>query len=738
MKLLFPLFVLLQAAFYSIPIAAQVDDGRMKIGLVLSGGGARGGAHVGVLKVLEELQVPIDYIAGTSMGAIVGGLYASGYTADEIEQLLGVIDWDRALSDDPQRRDRTMRTKETEAEFLIPYRLGFNNGSFQMPLGAIEGQHLDQLFHRILLPVSQVHHFDDLPIPFRAVATDLETGGEVVLSQGNLSNAIRASMSVPGVFSPVTIGGRLLVDGGMVNNLPVSVAREMGADIIIAVDISTPLMTEEQLTSVLSVTMQLTGFLTRRNTERAIASLGDGDLLIVPELGDFSSADFADAVEIIGLGSEATLAQQDRLLALARPGHGPSTASESLTADNAGPPVVNFVKLVNNSALDDDLILSRLGVEPGDPLDIDALDRGVDSVYALDVFSSVTYDFIENEQGEDGVRINAMARRWGPNYLQFGLELAADSSGSDSFLMGGAYTRNAMNRLGGELRFVASVGREEELSLDLYQPIDFRANWFVEPEVYYRRTAYNLWAEDLQIAEFEVDGWGTRLALGRNFGTSDQFRLGYEFSRGDVDLKIGVPIFPLDNEAKIGEVVPEYRHDSLDSPWFPTSGMLHRLRYRYADDGLGASKDYGQAIASGQMAWTRGKNTLMWSYLAGYSFGDDAPLERWFRLGGFGRLSGLAPNQLTGRHVAASTLAAYRRLNEVKLLPAFGGATLELGNTWYLKDDIAFDDLRYAASLFVGAESPLGPLYFAVGYSDGGDAAVYFYIGNPWKSASFE
>ena len=217
--------VMLLSTFYSIPLSAQYDDSRITVGLALSGGGARGGAHVGVLRVLEALDVEVDFIAGTSMGAIIGGFYAAGYSADEIEQLLIKTDWTRALTDQPDRADRTMRKKELEAEFPIPYRLGFNSGRFQVPLGAIEGQHLDQIFQRILQPVISVRDFDELPIPFKAVATDLATGEEVLLSRCILADSLRAIMSVPGIFDPVRIYGRILVDGGMANNLPVNVVR---------------------------------------------------------------------------------------------------------------------------------------------------------------------------------------------------------------------------------------------------------------------------------------------------------------------------------------------------------------------------------------------------------------------------------------------------------------------------------------------------------------------------------
>ncbi|MFC1720293.1 patatin-like phospholipase family protein [Pseudomonadota bacterium] len=706
-----------------------------KIGLVLSGGGARGGAHVGVLKALEELGVKVDYIAGTSMGAIIGGLYASGYTADEIEMILNETDWKTALTDAPARRDRTMRKKELEAEFLIPYRLGFNNRKIQLPLGAIEGQHLDQIFQELFIPVIGVDDFDRLPIPFRAVATDLVTGEAVVLSDGSLPDAVRASMSVPAVFAPVTINGRLLVDGGMANNLPVDVVREMGADIVIAVDISSPLLTEEQLTSVLSVTEQLTNFLTRKTADEQIASLGPEDILIVPELGGFRSSDFEGAGSIIPLGYDATKLKKDQLANLAG-----LTSQETVVLDkiDASVYIVEFVELENGSVLNDALIESRLDVELGQPLDKEALNKSMDRIYGLDVFESVTYSMVKNTLGQQGVFVNAIPRNWGPNYLQFGLELASDFSQDSTFTLGAAYTRNALNSLGGELRVVASLGRLDELSFDFYQPIDSRASWFVEPEVYWRRQNYNLWLENTNIAEFEISGAGVNFGFGRNLSTTDRLTLSYEYGRGVANIITGELWFPIDDKVRIGELDLSYLHDSMDNPWFPTSGMRHRLDYRYATRGLGSLDDFQQAIAIGSFAFSHDRNTFLLNYEGGYSFDDRSPVERWFQLGGLGRLSGLVPNQLTGRNIVLSTLAYYRRLNEMDLLKTYAGFTLEAGNVWDRNQDISFGDLRYSASVFVGADTPIGPVYFAYGRNDDGGNAVYFYVGNPFTSNRFD
>ena len=715
------------------PVLGAAEPDEPRIGLALSGGGARGSAHIGVIRALEEAGVKIDLVAGTSMGAIIGALYASGHDADAIEEILVTMDWETALTDRPARIDRTMRLKELESRLLVPYRLGFNNGEIQLPLGVIEGQHLDQVFHEILRPVIDIRDFDKLQIPFRAVATDLVSGEQVVLSKGSLTEAVRASMSVPGVFAPVKVDGRLLVDGGMSNNLPVSVLREMGADIVIAVDISSPLLTEKQMTSVLSVTEQLTNFLTRRTTEAQIALLGEEDLLIVPDLGNFSSANFNAAAEIVVSGYEAAVAHQDRLAMLANVHVAP--------VQRPGPPDVNdyivqFVEIENGSVLNDEIIRSRLDVTLGQPLDTDALAVSLDQIYSLDQFRSVTYDLVSNEAGENGIVIRAAPREWGPNYLQFGIELTSDFSGGSNFTIETGYTRNALNSLGGQLFLKAAVGRVDALEFDFYQPIDTRAKWYLQPFARVSRESYDYWEEGDNIAELELKGWGVGVGIGRNFSTTDRVRMDYQFGKSNASVLTGQPGLGQE-KFDIGEVSLQYLHDSLDSNWFPTKGMEHRLQYRYATEGLGASADYQQASALGAFVFSVGRNTGLLRYELGYSFDDAAPIERWYRLGGLGRLSGLAPNQLLGRQAALTTLAYYYRLNDFQLVPAYAGATLEAGNVWSSEDEIGFDDLRYSGSLFIGAETPIGPIYFAVGHSDNGDTGVYFYLGDPFRDNLF-
>ena len=287
---------------------------RPRIGLVLGGGGARGGAHVGVLKVLEELRIPVDYVVGTSMGSIVGGLYASGKNAEEIDQEMRAMDWEDLFQDYPSRADRSFRRKSDDYTYAFKAKPGFNDGKVVLPLAYIRGQKFDLELNRLTLPVVEVKDFNRLPIPYRAVATDIETGKAVVLAKGSLSLSIRASMAVPAAFDPVEIDGRLLVDGGIANNVPVNVARDMGAEVLIVVDVGSGLFSRKNITSALDVTGQLGNYLFTLNSEEQLKTLGPRDVLIRPPLGDIGGGSFERVPETFPIG-ERSCARSDRRLA---------------------------------------------------------------------------------------------------------------------------------------------------------------------------------------------------------------------------------------------------------------------------------------------------------------------------------------------------------------------------------------------------------------------------------------
>ncbi|MGB5325638.1 MAG: patatin-like phospholipase family protein, partial [Pseudomonadales bacterium] len=291
---------------------------RPKIGLVLSGGGTKGGAHIGVLKVLEEQGVKPDYIVGTSVGAIIGAMYASGLSAAEIRDAIGAIDWRDVLIDDPPRATVPIEMKRGDFDYLVRSKPGFSMGQLKFPLGLSQGQKATRILKTLLSAGAGVENFDKLAIPFRAVATSLETGEAVVLSRGDLARSVRASMSLPAVFAPVLIDGQYLVDGGVAANLPIDVVRDMGAQIVIAVDISSPLRNRDDINSVIDVSDQLVNIMTRRNVDEQVRTLGPRDILIKPGVSEIAILDFERTLEAYEPGYNAASAQSERLAELAR------------------------------------------------------------------------------------------------------------------------------------------------------------------------------------------------------------------------------------------------------------------------------------------------------------------------------------------------------------------------------------------------------------------------------------
>jgi len=396
-----PLVLLAVAAWGFATPTLAADGARPKIGLALSGGGARGGAHVGVLKVIERLRIPIDYIAGTSMGAVVGGLYAAGMSPGEIEQAIEDIDWDDIFRDQPPREERRFRRKQDDQLFLIKQRPGVREREREVNIvpALIQGQKLDLALHKLTLPVSDVTDFDDLRIPFRAVATDVVEGRAVILDGGDLAEAIRASMAIPAVFAPVALGDKLLVDGGITINLPVSVVREMGADIVIAVDISGPRRGREEITNALQMLDQIASLITWRNTEAQLASLRGRDVLIVPDLGDeVLAADFDKLVRAVEIGERGAEAKGPELARLTVSGGTYAAHRERHAPPVYSPPTIDYVRVENNSRLGDEVILRRLDIRAGDPLDPDRLDAEMSRIYDQDNFERVTYR-VERKDG---------------------------------------------------------------------------------------------------------------------------------------------------------------------------------------------------------------------------------------------------------------------------------------------------------------------------------------------------
>ncbi len=363
-----------------------------EVGLVLSGGGARGAAHVGVLKVLEELRVPVDVIVGTSMGSIVGASYASGNSVADMEADVRSITMASLFTDRPPRADLPMRRKQDdESPYIVP-ELGVTKDGITLPKGVISGVSVEAQLRK-LVKFADVHSFDRLPIPFRAIATDLGTGEMVVLKDGNLVTAMRASMSVPGGMAPVPIGGRQLVDGGLVRNLPVDIARSMGADVIIAVNLGTPLMRPDEVTSVLKVAAQMINILTEQNVRQSLSELKPQDILIQPELGSFSAGDFDNLPQTVPIGEAAARKVADRLRALSLPPdqyaalrrrQGPASTDAMIS-------VVDEIRIEGASRINPEVVLQSMYTEAGKPIDRETLDLDLRRIYGRGDFENVSY-----------------------------------------------------------------------------------------------------------------------------------------------------------------------------------------------------------------------------------------------------------------------------------------------------------------------------------------------------------
>ena len=727
--------ILILLASYLQPVAAQdVESGnvaRPKIGLALSGGGARGAAHLGVLRVLEENNVPIDYIAGTSMGAIVGGLYAAGMTTDEIEAELAAIDWDDVFHDLPPRSERSFRRKRDDDLYLTRAKPGFSDGKLKLPRGLIRGQKIDVVFSRLALPVSTIEDFDDLMIPFRAVAADIATGEEVVIDSGNLGMAIRASMSIPAVFTPAEIYGRLLVDGGIVNNLPISVVRDMGADIVIAVDISTPLLSQEEIDSVLVITSQLTGLMTRGNVEEQIATLTEKDVFIVPDLGEISTTDFKEFAKAIPPGHAAAMDQIEEIRALSLPDADYQSYLATLIHPGTQMPVIDRISLENNTRLSDDYIQSRIfATHTGVPLDLPTLERDLGQIYGLELFENVRYD-VSAVDDETVLDIQVNERSWGPSYLQFGFEYNSNGEGENVFNSAVTYLKTGINPSGGEWRSGLQFGTEWALFTEFHQPLGPKLMYFVNPLIGYEQRITNVVEGSEVIASFRINETRAEISAGREFGTWGEARIGIRYADGEAERVIGDPSLT-DIPFKRGETFIRLTLDELDDFNIPLGGTFLKAELLQSREGLGADEEFDQLSIQGTTAFTRNRNTLLVTGVYGATISGTAPVQNLFTLGGFGRLSGFTSRELAGQNVAIGALAYYRRLNDNPQMPFYVGVSIEAGNVWDSRSDISLDDTLKAGSLFMAMKTLLGPVYLAYGRTEGNIDAIHFFLGKPF------
>ncbi len=729
---------------------------RPRICLVLSGGGARGMAHIGVLKVLEDLKIPIDCIAGTSMGAIVGGLYASGMTAQQIDATMRSVDWQEAFRDAPPRRELAFRRKQDDSNFLVRLPLGLKHGKILLPKGFIQGQKLQETLRQLTLPFSNSTDFDQLPTPFRAVATDLETGNAVLLDKGDLAIAMRASMSAPGVFAPVEANGRLLVDGGLAENLPINVARAMHADILIVSDVSYPLQPRAALDSALSISNQMLAILVRKDSDQQRASLGPQDILIVPQLGLATSTDFAAANSAIARGEQAARGSLGQLTAFSV---GDALYRDYLTRRAAREPglsAIQFVRVDEQSKRYEKTILAEMQPLVGKPLDLNEVGKRITELYGLGNFETLDYSLVERPAtgesaaadtglnsgaaptsgvAESGFEVRARRKSWGPNYLRFGLNLEDDFQGNSRYNAAARFVLTEINELGAEFLTDVQIGSDPKVVSEFYQPLNASRTWFVAPSARIEARDLPIYVNNQQVADFRDREAEADVDFGRDLGNWGEIRAGLHRTNGATRVRYGDPTL-VEGQYNKGEYFFKFSYDRLDNVHFPRDGQTFSLQWDANRSNLGADIVSDRVKADWLMARSAGRNTiLLWTSL-GTTLDGNFPttaLPEFYSLGGFFNMSGLAPQSLIGPNYAIGRAIYFRKIGRggegFFEFPAYLGMSFEVGNTWEHRGDVSFGSARKDASVFVAFDTFLGPVYLGSGYDEAGTAAFYLFLG---------
>jgi NTE family protein len=717
---------------------------RPRIGLVLSGGGARGAAHIGVLKVLEDLHIPIDAIAGTSMGAVVGGLYASGLNAREIESIMTSLNWQDAFRDRPPREDLTFRRKEEDENFLVKFPLGLRGKHIQLPKGLIQGQKLSQTLRRLTLPVAHVTSFDNLPTPFRAVATDLETGEAVVLKSGDLTTAMRASLSAPGVFAPVERDGRLLVDGGIAENVPIDVAREMGVDILIVVDVGFPLLPRDQLTSVPVISNQMLAILIKKNSRQQLSLLTKGDIVIEPQLGSTSSFDFGIFPRVIASGEIAARESESKLMALSESPEEFQQYVARRDEDRRAPPRIDFVRVDAGSERYATRLEHVFDNLVGKPLDPDAVARDVTTVYGQGNLESLDYRVVQ-DPGTDlyGVSLNARRNSWGPNYVRFGLSLQDDFAGHATYNAAARLVMSEITAPGGEFVLDLQIGDDSKVGSDVYLPLSDTPGFFFDPHVLAEARNLDVPLGDISAARYRVHTFNYGLDFGREFGNWGEIRTGVEHEEGHSRVEIGDPNLP-EQTFNTRSLFVRLSYDRLDDVNFPRRGQQASFEWDAERPALGSDQKSDRIEFSYLGALSFGRYTTVFSAAGGTTLntpdvaqslpgGIPADVRLLFTLGGFLNLSGLKANSLSGPHYGIARTLFYKQIGRggpgYLDVPTYLGMSLEIGNVWATRSEASFANTHRDASIFLGMDTFLGPVYLATGFDDKGQQAFYLFLG---------
>ncbi|MDO8068017.1 patatin-like phospholipase family protein [Janthinobacterium sp. SUN206] len=710
------------------PVAA-----RPRIALVLSGGGARGLAHIGVLKVLQELHVPIDMVVGTSMGGVVGGAYAAGASVADLEKMARETNWARVVADRPPRDELAFRRREED--LLLPSRIEFgtSRNGISTPPSAASNAALEMALNRLLPAGMRDRPASQLPLPFRSVASDLVNGELVELVDTPLFLSMRASLAVPGVFAPVRVNNRLVVDGGLVRNLPVDMARAMGADIIIAVNVGTPLAPEKELGSAIGVAQQMLQILTEQNVQRSLKELQPQDILVAPDLTGVSFLDFENYARAMRAGEQAAQALAAHLAPLALPPE-QYAAREQLRL--AAPALLDVALPLTRLAVESEgdinprILQAQSGLVEGQSVSQEDVLKAAAKLYGRGDVARVETEVVDSGD-QRAVTIKAVEAPWASSRLRVGLEVGSDFRDSNTFALKLLHVRSNLNSWGGELRSMAQIGTTRNFGVQYWQPLGAGNPWYIAPSIQYSSQAVDLFDKGRRSARVAYSGQGASLVLGRQFGFWGDLQFGV--SRSEVKAGVSIPAdpaYPQERALGTNQFV-QFRVDTLDSPGFPTRGVLFDATWTRASTTGSGETGLGRSAITGLKAFGRGN----W---AGHVYGEWARAQRGeapLSLGGFLRLSGTQFESVTGRSVALARFVMARRIGS--LPSTLGGAvragfSLEMGGGFDQSEHWKSTKFTQASSAFISVDTRFGPVYVASGASKGGESTLYLFLGPVW------
>lgn len=710
---------------------------RPRVGLILGGGGARGAAHVGVIQALDEMRIPVDCIVGTSMGALVGGIYASGKSADEVNKLVRAIDWRETLAFASLREELPMRRKQAGITYSNSLEFGLKNGGISAPAGIINTQHVEQVIRDLVHTSSSGQgDFDKLPIPFRSVATDMQSGEMVVFDHGDLSQAMRASMAVPGVFSPTLVEDRVLGDGGLVRNLPVDVARSSCADVVIAVWLSTPTPDRDALLSPIALISRSLDIVIDANVRQQLDSLTANDVAIRIDTRDIGSADFDRIEESIPLGKIAALAHRDELARFTVPEAEYAAWRKSKIAPQTAGVQLAGIEVRKLERVSVPYVKSSLDIKPGSTINDRLLDEQVAAVFALGDFESVSYR-LRGDPARPLLEIDAVEKSWGPRLLRFDLGLAASIGGETPFVLRGDYLHHWLNRAGGEIHGAAQIGRTSLAEISLYQPFDTRHEWFVEPALHLQRSLEDVYLDGEAVARFDLrHGFGA-LDIGTTFGRSAELRVGLRGGIARAIADIATPdIAGTDTENQNGWTA-KFIYDTRNTPLQPTRGWLVRMDYFSSEESLGSDRDYERLDALIQTALPFRHDVLLLGLAGGTSFDSPLPIYEAFVLGGPLSFPGFRIGELRGTDYWTGSVSYLRKIADISQL--FGHALYlgiqlgagEMQGIAPLDTGDTYDKTLYNGSVFFTGRTPIGPATLSIGISSERRFRLSISLGRP-------